>query len=197
VTPLTSLVASTELSRSRFEEAPLRDANASQTVFGADFAANAILSGAIRVGFQSLNPRSEELPQFTGMVGNANVVYRLGPLTSLVGRYDRSIAYSYFEEEPYYVRHSFGGGVVRQLSRDWDVQLGADRTWHDYRRAGVSSENPAGHGDRLVGATLAAGYQIGPRTRISSGLSFFDRQSDFAYRSYRGWRVGTSLFYGF
>jgi hypothetical protein len=196
VTPLTAFAVTTEVSRSRFREAPIRDTDSRQMLFGVELHPRALISGSARVGYQSFQPLSAAVPDFSGLVGSANLVYRFRATTSLGFSFDRNVSYSYLPVEPYYVREGYGLLVRRQIVPQWDLTVSGERYRHDYRRL-LEGDSLSGHFERVVGATVALGYDLGPRTRFTTGLSYQYRQSDFEERSYDGLRVGTSVAYGF
>jgi hypothetical protein len=195
-TPLTAFAVTTEVSRSRFREAPIRDTDSRQTQFGVELHPRALISGSARVGYQSFQPLSAAVPDFSGLVGSANLLYRFQASTSLGFSFDRSVSYSYLPVEPYYVREGYGLLVRRQIVPQWDLTVSGERYRHEYRRL-LQGESTSGRFERVVGATVVLGYDLGPRTRFTTRLSYQYRHSDFEERSYDGLRVGTSLAYGF
>jgi hypothetical protein len=197
LTPLTAVVATTEASRVRFSQIRLRDTDSHQAQVGVSLHPRALVSGSARVGYQTFRPRLRTVPDFSGFVGAANVTYRLRESTALGFMLDRLVSFSYLPDEPYYVRVGYGLSVRRQLVPQWDVTVTAARSRHEYRRSGLGPGAAAiGHSDRLFGGTIALGYEVGPRTRITTAISYQTRRSASDDRSYDGFRIGTSFTYG-
>jgi hypothetical protein len=197
-TPLTEFVVSSDLARTRFTLAPVRDADSQQTLFGVDLAPRALISGSVRAGYQRFRPRNAALPDFDGLIGSADVAYRPRTSTTLGFSFSRNLSHSYFELEPYYVREGFGLSVRRQLVERWDVRMSGGQFWHRYRRTtSAAAATATSRSDALLDAAVELGYQKRPGTRLSVGLSYHDRRSEYEYRSYDGFRLGSSVVYGF
>ncbi len=199
-TPLTTVFATSDMAWTRFIYSPIRDADSRQTLFGVELAQRALISGSAGVGYQRFRPRDASLPSFDGLVGFANVAYRLRG-TTIGFSFNRGLAYSYFESEPYYVREGYGLSIRRRLVERWDVGMSGGRFWYRYRQTrpdtDAATATAIGRSDTLLNAEVEVGYQVRPVTRFTVRLSYQDRQSDYAYRTYDGLRLGTSVVYGF
>jgi hypothetical protein len=77
VTPLTSVAVTTEVSRVRFTESSIKDTDSHRTQGSVEFSPRALISGSARLGYQSFQLLSAEVPDFGGLVGSGNLVYRL------------------------------------------------------------------------------------------------------------------------
>ena len=194
LTPLTSVGVTTEVSEIRFTESSNKDTDSRLTQGSVELNARALISGSARLGYQSFELLSAEAPDFGGLVGSGNLVYRLRPSTSLGFSFDRSVSYSFLPDQPYYVRQGFGLLVRRQIVPQWSLTLSGERYQHQYRQVALGLDEQA---ERVLGVALTLGYDIGPRTRFTAGLSYQNRHSDFDNRSYDGLRVGTSIVYAF
>ena len=122
-----------------------------------------------------------------------------GPSTSIGFTFDRRTDFSYCVVEPYYVREGYGVSIRRQLPQQWDVELDATRTSHrvSFKCWGRKVTTRGTTGDRVDRGDATLGYDVGPRTRMTLGLVYQDRRSDFNNRRYDGIRVGASMIYGF
>jgi Putative beta-barrel porin 2 len=197
-TPLTTVSLLAQTSGIRFKEASFRDTDSRQMLLGVDLNPRALISGSARVGYRNFRPLNPQLPEFSGLVGSAAVSYRLRSNTVLGFTFDRRTDFSYYIVEPYYVREGYGLTVRRQLTPQWDVELGATRTTHDYMQVlGTQGDRQQGHQESLVTGSATLGYDVGPRTRMIFGLLYQDRRSDISDRKYDGFRVGVSMIYGF
>ena len=197
-TPLTSILFSSEVATTRFTRAAFRDTDTRQFQAGLELHPRALVSGTVRVGYQRFRPRSSQVPEFAGFTGGGSVSYRLRGATTFGFLFNRSIDFSYLHEEPYYVREGYGVSVRRQVSARWDVEVSGERSRHGYRRLATATDGRTeGHVDRLLSAGVTVGHDLGPSTRVTTGLSYVDRSSDFSDRQFDGVRVGTSIVYGF
>jgi hypothetical protein len=198
VTPLTSVSVSTDVSQVRFSEAAIRDAEVYQTGIAVELHPRALIAGTARLGYQHFKPMNAMLPEFMGLSGAASVAYRLRESTSIGFQFGRATDFSYLADEPYYLREVYGLSVRRQLTSAWDVEIGGMRTWHRYRRLTIGGKGRApGHTDRLFGGSLLVGRHVGRGTRVTAGVSYQDRASEFSDRRFRGFRAATSAVFGF
>ena len=194
VTPLTTVAVTTEVSEIRFTESSDKDTDSRLTQGSVELNARALISGSARLGYQTFELLSAEVSDFGGIVGSGNLVYRLRPSTSLGFTFDRSVSYSFLPDQPYYVRQGFGLLVRRQIVTQWSLTLSGERYLHQYSHSVLNLGEQA---ERVLGGSLTLGYDIGPRTRFTAGLSYENRNSDFDNRSYDGLRLGTSIVYAF
>ena len=142
-------------------------------------------------------PVSAVLPDFDGVVWSAGVKYRLRGATTLGLIADRNIAYSYLEQQPYYLRQGYGVSVRRQIVSRWDAEVSGGQFWHHYQQFATASAAELVPDETFIDAAFTIGYQARPGTRISGGLAYRDRRSGAGYRSYNSLRVGTAIIYGF
>jgi hypothetical protein len=197
LTPLTSFNFVAEASAIRFKEASLRDTDTRQMLVGVTLNPRALISGSARVGYQRFRPLSPLVPEFNGVVGNATVSYRVRSRTTVGFTFDRRTDFSYYVVEPYYVQAGYGLSLRRQIVPQWDAEVTVSRSAHNYLRLLQPANDEAGHDETLLSTDLNLGYDVGPRTRLTVGLRYEDRHSDFITRGYDGVRVGVSMFYGF
>jgi hypothetical protein len=194
LTPLTSVSVTTESSDIRFEESSDKDTNSRLTQVAFELNARAIISGTARLGYQSFELLSDEAPDFDGLVGSGSLVYRFSSSTALGFSYDRSVSYSFLPEQPYYVRQGFGLLLRRQVAPQWTLTASGERYQHQYTHVSLALDEQA---ERVVGGALTVAYDLGRRTRFTTGLSYQNRRSDFDNRSYDGLRLGTSVVHAF
>jgi hypothetical protein len=199
LTPLTSISVLGEAAEIRFKEATFRDTDTRLMSVAVDLNPRALIAGSARVGYQRFRPLNANVPAFDGLVGSAAVSYRLRSRTSLRFTFDRHTEFSYYVVEPYYVLDSYGVAVRRQVVPQWDVELNVSRGSHRYLRLlQVETDKEEGHREILLIGGVTLGYDIGPRTRMTVGVVYQDRRSDFSDdRRYDGFRIGLSMIYGF
>ncbi len=198
ITPLTAVAVTHDVTQVRFIDALDRDARSQQTMAGVELHPRALIAGNASFGYQEFRPVNGRLPPFTGPVGAANLTYRAGPQTRLGVSYERSLAYSYSDIQPYYVRAGWGGTLRRQLIARWDLGLSATRFTHGYRTVTAAAAFPGGpRSDSLLDAGVALGYQARPGTRLTLALTYFTRESTIPESNYHNARIATSFAYGF
>ena len=199
VTRLTTVSLSGSATRTEFVKVPGRDADTREVLAGIDLHPRALISGSASFGYQHFRPRGSDLPELRGAIGAGVLSFRLGSAASMSLEGGRSIDYSYFEDQPYYVRQGYGGSLRRQLTPVWDVQLAGSQFTHRYRRAlGFEDERARQAGrDRMLQVAVTTGFRAGPATRVTFSVSYFDRRSTFLNRSFDGVRAGTAVSYAF
>jgi hypothetical protein len=196
-TPLTTLSIDSAVDKTRFTRAPMRDANSFRTVIGIETRPRALVAGSVAIGVQRFRPLVAAMPDFDGMVGSADLKYRLSGSTTLGFRLDRMLASSYLVADPYYVRAGYAMSVRRQLVARWNVDVSGRRFSHRYRHADVVPADHVTPDERFLEGQMAVTYQARGRTSLSVFLTYYDRHSAFASRTFDSVRVGTSLVYGF
>jgi hypothetical protein len=196
-TPLTTFSVDGAVDRSRFLQSPIRDSNSFRTVVGVETRPRALVAGSATIGVERFRPLSPAMPDFDGIIGSADLRYRLSGTTTLRCRFERTLASSYLEDDPYYLRQGYELSVRRRLVERWTVDVSGNRFSHRYEHADVL---PAGHIDpdeRFVEGQVAVAFQARQDTTLSVFLTYRDRQSAYAYRTYDSFRIGTAAVYGF
>jgi hypothetical protein len=196
-TPLTAFVVTGEIDDTRFTLAPIRDSDSEKLEGGVELAPRALIAGSVHVGVQRFRPRNAAMPSYEGFVGSAQVNYRLRGSTLIGFSFDRNLAYSYLDLEPYYMRQGFGGSVRHRLVERWDVASAVSRFRHQYLLVSAVPILDMISGEEFLDTGASVGYQARPGTSLRLGVSYRSRRSDVDVRSYTGLRLGTSIVYGF
>jgi hypothetical protein len=201
-TPLTSIVVRTEKSQERFTSAPLRDADTLRIEPGVEFRPPALISGSGYLGVRRLTPLHKELPAFNGMVGSGRLRFRLPGATSVEFAGDRDLSYSYERLQPYYVVDGYGVTVRRQIVRRFDAYVSAQRQLYSYRDLitpdRTTTRPGGGREDTTVIYSTSIGYTPSRDSRVGVVISRMNRDSNaYDYAVYEGFRVGTTVTYGF
>jgi hypothetical protein len=200
LTPITELVANVERGHDRFSRSPIRDTDSTGVYGGINFNPRALISGGLSVGYQRFRPISGAFAPFSGVVGSADVAYRIRQSTQIGVMLHRKPAYSYEPAEPYYIWDGVGGSLRRQLVATLDLELRVRRYWYRYREIVSPAQLPLppARTDTWNSASAALNYQMGRTTRMTFGVDYWVRKSDLRlYRDYDGLRIGTSIRYGF
>jgi putative beta-barrel porin BBP2 len=201
-TPLTTIVVRTEKSRDTFTASPVRDADTLRIEPGVEFRPPALIAGSGYLGVRRLDPLHKELPAFSGMVGSGRLRFRLPGATTIEFSGDRDLSYSYERLQPYYIVDGYGATVRRQIVRRFDASVSAQRQGYSYRDLlvpdRVTSRPGAGREDTTVIYSMSVGYIPKRDSRVGVVVSKMSRDSNaYQYAVYEGFRVGTTVTYGF
>ncbi len=201
-TPLTTIVLRTEKSRERFEASPLRDADTLRIEPGVEFRPPALISGSGYLGVRRLNPLHKELPAFRGMVGSGRLRFRLPGAATVEFSGDRDLSYSYERLQPYYVVDGYGVTLRRPIVRRFDASVTGQRQLYSYRDLlvpdRVITRPGPGREDTTVIYSMSVGYIPNRDSRVGVVVSRMSRDSNaYQYAVYEGFRVGTTVTYGF
>lgn len=181
------------------EVARFRDADSQQFFTGLQFPFIGDFQGFLSLGYKSFSPLDEERDSFTGLIGQADIDYRLERLRFRVG-YRRDNRFSFYGNSLYYVENQVNGGVSLYLSRslrlDYDYRHGIN----NYPEAFwfVSGEDVLLEREDVItshtaGIVLRVLRDIG----IGLNLNYWERTSN-AYSGKRDWLfIGGSLVYDF
>ena len=201
-TPLTTIVVRAEKSRERFASSPLRDADTLRIEPGVEFRPPALISGSGYLGVRRLDPLHKELPAFRGMVGSGRLRFRLPGAATVEFAGDRDLSYSFERLQPYYVVDGYGVTLRRQIVRRFDASVTGQRQLYSYRDLivpdRVTTRPGAGRQDTTVIYSMSVGYIPNRDSRVGVVVSRMSRDSNaYQYAVYEGFRVGTTVTYGF
>jgi hypothetical protein len=201
-TPLTTIVMRTEKSQERFASSPGRDADILRIEPGVEFRPPALVSGSGNLGFRRLAPLHDVLPEYHGLVGSGRLRFRLPGATSVEFSGDRDLSYSYEELQPYYIVNGYGVTVRRQIVRRFDASVSGQRQRYSYRDLIIPGSATTLRGssreDTTVIYSMSIGYTLNRDGRVGVGVSKMSRNSNaYQYAVYEGFRVGTTVTYGF
>ena len=199
MTPLTSVAVAARWKSDRFTLSPERNAESFAVLPEIEFNPRALMSGRAQVGYRRFRTLDSTLPDFSGVVADVSLGYRIGDRTRVTLDAIRDVRYSYQPLEPYYVINSVGGSATQQISRRFDFSVGASRLTYRYRAfagLGAVDSRPA-RLDLIHTYSASLGYRLGRGTRIGFGGAMYVRDSNRPDRSYAGLRFGTDVTYGF
>lgn len=195
LTPLTTLVISTETGRDRFLVDSLRDSDSVKAMSGFELKPLALISGRAAVGYRHFNALSGEVPDYRGVVASVDATYALSA-TRVQVKLDRDLVYSYQQAEPYYALLDLGLAVTERVTRTWDLTGRVGWQSLGYQRVASASAS----GDRVDRGSrygAGAGYRIGETLRMGIDIDYYARRSDWQVsREFDGLRVGGSFSYG-
>jgi hypothetical protein len=195
VTPLTTVMVRAQVSEERFPFSPERNADSLRLEPSVQFKPRALLSGGASVGVRRFKPRSGLLPDYTGLVAQANLSYSLQGSTRFRFTANRDLAYSYSGSQPYYVINAYGLSINRHIGGRFDVTGGGDRQTYTYRTlVGLDPQPIAPAVHHTTTWTLSTGYRFRESRRLGFGVTYRERDSNaFQFRPYSGLRIMWTL----
>ena len=197
LTPLTSLTLIATRAQADFTNRPDRNTKSNGVSGTVTFSPAALLSGAASFGYTDFKPDDPALPKYSGLIADVNLTYVLLGATRFALNANRSVQYSYDNNQPYYVQSRIGGSIAQELFGPLDVQVRGDIAWLDYRdRAGVviAVQNRT---DRVTTIGIGLGLHMGKDLRLSFNVDQNNRDTRVFEHAYEKFLVGTSLVYGF
>lgn len=200
LTPLTTLVLTSESVRDRFEFSPLRDADSVAVLPGVELEARALISGSARVGVRRFKPITDTLERFSGVVAAATLTYTLAGATRFTVTADRDLTYSYEPVQPYFVTDAYGLIVRRQIVGLVDVTGSVQRQRYSYRDLLLPGATAADlhRVDTTRTYVGSIGYRVGHAMRAGFGTAYRERGSNsLRFRDYQGFRFITTIDYEF
>jgi hypothetical protein len=196
LTPLTSLMMEVMRQQDRFEFSPERDTDSTRLDGGLRFDPDALLKGSARIGYRRFDPRSPDVPGYSGFTLAANLAYVARESTQLTVTATRDVEYSYDESRPYYLLTGMQAGVAQQVYGPVDVQgrFGLERL--SYRDRAGAPVDLAGRVDRIRSYGGGIGYRLGVDLRLGVNVDQIRRLSDLEDHQYDGLRYGVTVVYG-
>jgi hypothetical protein len=195
MTPLTTLVASTQVIRDRFEFTPSRDTNSVRVETGFDLTPLALISGRGRVGFRDLRGDGTT-PPYSGLVASVAAGSTVRGRTRLDFATERDVNYSLELSRPYFVQTGATLSVTPRLSQRWDMQARAGAHRLAYRVARGLPDLLPHRVDRYRVIGIGVGFRMGRDMRVGVNVDRERRTSPVQRRDYRGYRTGMSVIYG-
>ena len=196
LTPLTTLTLLADSVRERFSEYPIRDNDGFRILPGVEFGRHALIEGKAQVGYRSFDTVQTGMPDFSGLVANAELSYTFRGMTRFTAGLSRDIFFSFEVLEPFYIQPGFTLSVTQQVTGPWDVQARAGWYRLEYQAAqpleGVTS---AGRVDRYNTFGGGIGYRMGRDVRVGFNVDYFRRESILYTRAYEGLRAGAAVSY--
>jgi hypothetical protein len=193
LTPLTTLKVSAAWQEDRFDQSPGRDATAFSIVPALTFDPIALVQGTLAVGYKRFEPRSADLPSFSGVVVRTAIAYTLLERTQFEFRGARDVQYSFETLEPYYIGSGARLQITHRLTGPFDLQAAAGRDRLSYRNIDPSLSERV---DRVDLFSAGVGYRLAENVRLGVNWEYTRRLSDRPDRRYDRRRIVASMLYG-
>ncbi len=194
LTPLTTFLVDVETGTDRFVRSPTRDADTYRVLSGFSFKPFALINGTVTAGYRDFKTLSPLVPDFGGFVAQVNLGYTLRA-TRIAGTYNRDVAYSFQNTEPYYLQTDWALSVTQKITTAWDVVGRFGRYTLDYEVVAIPGELQRTDSGRRFGGGI--GYTLGQYVRLGFDVDYMDRRSEAdIIRDYDGVRAGLAITYG-
>ncbi|HOG27859.1 MAG TPA: outer membrane beta-barrel protein [Vicinamibacterales bacterium] len=196
LTPLTTLTLLADSVHERYRQTRERNHDGFRLLPGVELGRHALVTGRAQVGYRRLNSTSAEMPDFSGLVADAELSYVFGGSLRAALGFSRDILFSYWVDQPFYIQSGFNASLTRQVSGPWDVQARLARYSLDYQqaaRAGLGAAAP--RVDRYNSWGGGIGYRVGRDIRVGFNLDSVRRDSVVENLDYRGVRGGMAVTY--
>lgn len=186
LTPLLAFIVSGGYREDQFKSAPIR--NSETTYVGGEFrfAPDAIVSGTASVSYDDFRPVNPAVRTFKGLLGVANLAYRIQEIGRIHLVAVRRHEYSFEEDDAFYIENTVTLSYTHILVNQLDAQIRGSKSLFDY---GFTESSPARQ-DKfdLLGGSV--GYNLRNRTRISLNYEYSRRRSpQLAERNYDRRRI--------
>ena len=193
---LTTLTLLADSVSERYTETVDRDNDGFRILPGVEFGEHALITGKAQVGYRKLNTLTSGMPDFSGLVANAELSYTFLGATRVTAGFSRDIYFSYEVTEPFYIQPGLTLSVTQQVRGPWDVQ--ARGAWYrlNYQRAEVPGAAPLpGRVDYYNTWGGGIGYRVGRDIRVGFNIDSYHRESDVQRQNYRTIRGGMAVTY--
>ena len=196
LTPLTTITLLADNVRERFSEYPIRDNDGFRILPGVEFGQYALIQGKVQVGYRNFDTVQTGMPDFSGLVANAELSYAFRGMTRFTVGVSREIYFSFEVLEPFYIQPGLTLSVTQQVTGPWDVQ--ARGGWYrlEYQAAQpLEGVTAAGRVDRYNTFGGGIGYRVGKDIRVGFNVDYFRRESVFYAQDFEGLRAGAAVTY--
>ena len=166
LTPLTAVRVDGELGMARFSDETVRDNDSWAVLPRLLFQPDAMISGALMVGYRTVTPKSAVLPPFDGIVAEGDLTFSLLDVTRVRAQVSRDTEYSFEALHPYYVQTGGGVSIIQQIGGPFEVVVSAGRYELAYRDLPDPVNGPRGV-ERQTTLGLGLGYRLGESITVS------------------------------
>ncbi|MEO8677478.1 MAG: outer membrane beta-barrel protein [Vicinamibacterales bacterium] len=194
LTPLTTLTMRGGYRQDLFDKEPTRNADSRYLDGSFSFLPQASINGSATFGYLDYKAVDPSVHPFRGLTAAVEVSYSLFEMARLGFTATRSLEYSFYVTEAYYVTNSFNLTYNHRLGGAFDAQVHGSWSFFDYgNREGV----PA-HRDTLDLVDGGLGYNLRNSTRVALNYEYSRRRApEQAERNYDRRRIFLSWAYAF
>ncbi len=197
VTPPTTFTLSVSRQEERFRFSPQQNSESVRVVPGLAFAADAVITGRVEVGWLSFTPRSAALRPFTGVVSSVDLGYVFLGLTRLQLAVNRDVTPSIDSVASYALQTGVTGTLTHRVSERWDVNLSARRQRLDFGQVRLRSDTDEAvdRADTVDTYTAGIGFYFTQGLRLGVRAESISRKSVLPIGRYDNLRILSSISY--
>lgn len=192
LTPLTSLIADAQVTRSAYPLNPLKDQQVRSSHLSLEFSPDGVIRGGAGMGWKKLTTTDPAAVPYNGLIFNVDVGYVLLEVTRFDGRYYRDTAVSI--EAPYYVETAYGLDVLQTFLGPTELIARFNRSLADYQALVGKGTVPRIDQTDTFGGGVA--IRMGKGTRMTINYEYSKRTSILDQLVYDRQRVFTSVSLG-
>lgn len=197
ISPLSSLRASVEGNRTRFDSATIRDADDVAVYLGLEGRRDAGIEGNVDVGWLKRTPRNDSAPAYSGVVARGSAAFIVAEQVRVAFGLDRNMQWSYEDFYTFYVQSGGSTTVTWRPRQRLDIVATGRHYWMDYEdgldaRAVARVDKLYGYGGGI--GVFISGY---PGTRLGLNVERAVRESVIDDRRYDGMRYYTQVGFSF
>jgi len=184
-------------------EGQINDSRSRRISAGFQFDPSAFIQGGLKVGIENLVPDEANRLGYDGLVGDANVVYRITGLTSLEGRWRRNVEFTTAVENVYYLDRAYGATLTQFLAERVAGELGIDREKVEYPVETSAFDSNTGQlvtglrVDEFRSFFVGGWYRFSNLTRIGLRVGEWERNSTFEFLNRHRMTVAMTYSYNF
>ena len=204
ITPLTTIVVTSDVERDRFDFSTFRNADGVRILGGMEFKPTALISGNAYVGYRTRTSVDGSYPDAGTVIASLDLGYNPWEAVRLGVKVDRDLDHSFFSTERYYIVTGLSGSVTVRLGEGWELGGTAGRQTLDYGASSlvdpvtgqpVLDGTPSSEHLLHLGGTV--GYRFGRSAVLRFTPDYIRRDSQLALRTYDRLRLVSSITVGF
>lgn len=178
-----------------------RDSDSYQASAGLQFPLLGRMRGTLSLGYKWFQPLDEEREDFSGLVGNADLEYRMRRIRLRAG-YSRNNQFSFWAESLFYIENQIKGGIsfylTPSLRLDYDYRYGDNDYLEEFYWHGPEGELIlTRRNDIYTTHTFGVAVRVLRDIGIALNLNYWKRETNIYYGDRYWWFVGGSLVYDF
>jgi hypothetical protein len=177
-------------------EAVWRNSDSSQINAGIQFPLLGRIRGKLSLGYKSFFPLAEGKEDFSGLVGDTNMEYRLRRMRIRLG-YTRGHRFSYWSDAIYFIENQFNAGLSFYISPSLRLDYDFRRGENNYPQLVYWGPDLIQRNDIYQTHTAGLAVRIIRDIGISLNVNYWERKTNIYYGDRDWWFVGGSLVYDF
>jgi hypothetical protein len=190
------LLGGGEVRRDRFRLEPESNDSDGYFVFGGlRLGPDSTWRGDARVGYQVLDPRRPDHPEFSGLGVDVALTGEVGEAAVVAVEAERGPRYSTFEDNLFFVLTGFRAGLTLPVADRLALELGSALAESSYPLASAP-EGGSKRDDRQWSLVAATVFKLSREVGLRLGLEYRERSSNLDGYDYQGLALTSGVRYG-